>query len=170
MFFPGKRLLVRLVLAPAATVALVGAVAACSGDSDSSASEAATVGACVEVTDNSADAMQATVLDCSSSASNYRIAKVGAAPLDCSAENATFTGAVGDEKTGLCLAPNFAQGSCYADAGTRPAMSVDCAAPEATFKVVSRIDGETDELLCGADATQFRTVADPKTTFCLAKP
>ncbi|KAF0848054.1 LppU/SCO3897 family protein [Nocardia caishijiensis] len=168
MFFPGKRLLVRLVFAPVAAVALVGAAAACSGEGD--ASSAPAVGSCVEVTDNAVDAMKATVGDCSSATSNYRIAQVGAAPLNCTAQNASFNGTVGDTKTGLCLSPNFAEGACYADAGTRPVETVDCTAPEATFKVVKRIDGETDELLCGMDATQFRTVPDPKTTFCLAKP
>ncbi|MFD6391016.1 LppU/SCO3897 family protein [Nocardia sp. NPDC055029] len=169
MIFPGKRLLARIVFAPVATVALVGAVVACSSDSDSSAG-AATKGACVEVTDNAADAMKATVGDCSAATSNYRIVQVGTAPLTCAVSDATFNGTVGDTKTALCLAPNFAQGSCYADAGKRPAEAVACTAPEATFKVVKRIDGVADELECGTDATQFRTVADPKTTFCMAKP
>lgn len=169
MFFPGKRLLARLVLAPVATVALVGAVAACSSDSDSSA-DSVSKGSCVEVTDNAADAMKATVGDCGAATSNYRIVQVGTAPLNCAVEDATFNGTVGDTKTGLCLSPNFAEGKCYADAGQRPAEAVACTAPEATFKVVKRIDGAADELQCGADATQFRTVADPKTTFCMAKP
>lgn len=171
MFIPGKRLLARLVFAPVATVALVGAVVACSsGDDSSTSAGAVAAGSCVQVADNTADAMVATVADCSSSAAAYRIASTGAAPLDCDADAATFNGTVGDTKTGLCLTPNFAEGQCYTDAGTRPAESIACTAPEASFKVVKRIDGETDELLCGADATQFRTVPDPKTTFCLAKP
>ncbi|MFC4377229.1 hypothetical protein ACFO5K_24415 [Nocardia halotolerans] len=151
-----------------ATVALVGAVAACSGASESS--DAVAVGSCVEVTDNSADAMQAAVGDCSSAQAGYRIAQVGTAPLECEPANAAFAGTVDGTETGLCLVPNFAEGNCYADAGTRPAEAVDCGATEATFKVVKRIDGETDELLCDADASTFRTVPDPKTTFCLAKP
>lgn len=167
MRYPGKRLLARLVLAPMATVALVGAVVACSSSEESA--DAVAAGSCVEVTDNTIDAMTATVGDCSSAAAAYRIVEAGTA-LTCAPDNATFTGKVGDTETELCLAPNFAQGNCYADAGTRPATTVDCTAPEATFKVVKRIDGETDELLCDTDATQFRTVPDPKTTFCLAKP
>ncbi|MBW0270602.1 hypothetical protein ATM97_06155 [Nocardia sp. MH4] len=169
MLFPGKRLLARVVLAPVATVALVGAVAACSSDSDSAGSSLAT-GSCVEVTDNAADAMVGKLGDCSATTSNYRIVQVGTAPLTCDVADATFNGTVGDTKTGLCLAPNFAQGNCYADAGKRPAETVACTAPEATFKVVKRIDGVADELQCGADATQFRTVSDPKATFCMAKP
>ncbi|MFI8975883.1 hypothetical protein ACIGO9_23560 [Nocardia asteroides] len=170
MLFPGKRLLARLVLAPVATVALVGAVAACSSDSDSAAGGSLAKGSCVEVTDNAADAMQGKLGDCAAPASNYRIVQVGTAPLTCAVEDATFNGTVGDTKTALCLSPNFAQGNCYTDAGKRPAEAVACTAPEATFKVVKRIDGVTDELQCGADATQFRFVADPKATFCLAKP
>ncbi len=168
MFNPGKRLLARLVFAPVATLALAGAVVACSAEEDAAPSVAA--GSCVHVSDNTADAMTATLADCASSSAAYRIATTGTAPLDCDADAATFNGTVGDTKTGLCLTPNFAEGQCYADAGTRPAEAVGCSAPEATFKVVKRIDGETDELLCGADATQFRTVPDPATTFCLAKP
>ncbi|MEV0540472.1 MULTISPECIES: hypothetical protein [Nocardia] len=167
VIFPEKRLLARIVLGPVAAMALVGAVVSCSSD-DSSSAGAVAVGSCVEVSDNAADAMKATVGDCSSAKSGYRIAKVGTA--DCAADNAAFNGTVGDAKNTLCLAPNFAEGSCYADAGNRPAKSVACTAPEATFKVVKRIDGQTDELLCGVDATQFRTVPDPKTTFCMAKP
>ncbi|WP_446224264.1 LppU/SCO3897 family protein [Nocardia sp. IBHARD005] len=167
MIFPEKRLLARIVLGPVAAMALVGAVVSCSSD-DSSSAGAVAVGSCVEVSDNAADAMKATVGDCSSAKSSYRIAQLGTA--DCTAGNATFNGTVGDAKNTLCLVPNFAEGSCYADAGTRPAESVACTAPEASFKVVKRIDGETDELLCGVDATQFRTVPEPKTTFCMAKP
>ncbi|MET9210613.1 MULTISPECIES: LppU/SCO3897 family protein [unclassified Nocardia] len=152
-----------------ATVALVGAVAACSSDSDSAGASLAK-GSCVEVTDNAADAMVGTLGDCAAATSNYRIVQVGTAPLTCDVSDATFNGTVGDTKTALCLAPNFAQGSCYADAGKRPAEAVACTAPEATFKVVKRIDGVADELQCGVDATQFRTVADPKATFCMAKP
>ncbi len=166
MIFPEKRLLARIVLGPVAAVALVGAVVSCSS-ADATSADAVAVGSCVEVSDNAADAMKAAVGDCASATANYRIVKVGA---DCAADNAAFNGTVGDAKSTLCLAPNFAEGSCYADAGKRPAESVACTAPEASFKVVKRIDGETDELLCGADATQFRTVPDPKTTFCMAKP
>ncbi|TCJ94192.1 LppU/SCO3897 family protein [Nocardia alba] len=166
MSFPDKRLAARLVLGPMAAMALVAAVVSCSSD-DSSSVGAVAAGSCVEVGDNTADAMKATVGDCSSAKSNYRIVRVGA---DCAADNAAFNGTVGDAKNTLCLAPNFAEGSCYADAGKRPAKAVDCTAAGASFKVVKRIDGQTDELLCGMDATQFRTVPDPKTTFCMAKP
>ncbi|MEU4812252.1 hypothetical protein AB0H20_23860 [Nocardia fluminea] len=166
VIFPEKRLLARIVLGPVAAMALVGAVVSCSSD-DSSSANAVAVGSCVEVGDNTAGTMKATVGDCSSATSNYRIVQVGA---NCAADNAAFDGTVGDAKSSLCLAPNFAEGSCYADAGTRPAKTVDCTAAEASFKVVKRIDGQTDELLCGMDATQFRTVPDPKTTFCMAKP
>ncbi|MFE1594372.1 hypothetical protein [Nocardia sp. NPDC058705] len=166
MIFPEKRLLARIVLGPVAAMALVGAVVSCSS-ADATSADAVAAGSCVEVSDNAADAMKATVGDCSAATSNYRIVKLGA---DCAADNAVFNGTVADAKNALCLAPNFAEGNCYADAGKRPAKAVACTAPEASFKVVKRIDGETDELLCGADATQFRTVPDPKTTFCMAKP
>ncbi|MFD3592060.1 hypothetical protein ACFWU5_04975 [Nocardia sp. NPDC058640] len=149
-----------------AAVALVGAVVSCSSEKPAAATAVA-AGSCVEVTDNTADAMKATVGDCSSATSSYRIVKVGA---DCAADNAVFTGTVGDAKSALCLAPNFAQGACYAEAGKRPAEAVACTAPEVSFKVIQRIDGETDEMLCGTDASLYRTVPDPKTTFCMAKP
>ncbi|MFC4124572.1 LppU/SCO3897 family protein [Nocardia rhizosphaerae] len=169
VFFPGKRLLARIVLAPVATVALVGAVVACSSDSESDAGSLSK-GSCVEVTDNAVDAMRATIGDCGAATSNYRIVQAGSAPLDCAAEDTTFNGTVGDTETALCLSPNFAQGNCYADAGQRPAETVPCTAPEASFKVVKRIDGTIDELQCDSGATMYRTVADPKTTFCMARP
>lgn len=169
MNFPGTRLLARFVLAPVAAVALVGAAAACSSGDDAGTGKPV-AGACVDVTDNAAGKMTASVLDCGSAQADYRIVKAGDAPQECAADNAGFTGTVAGAAANLCLVPNFAQGSCYADAGKRPAKQVDCTAAEATFKVVKRIDGQADEMLCGADATQFRTIADPKATLCLAKP
>ncbi|GGK58657.1 hypothetical protein GCM10011591_33580 [Nocardia camponoti] len=121
------------------------------------------------ITDNAAGAMKATTGDCSSAKATYRIAKVAAAQ-ECAPSDAAFTGTVADKSTGLCLTPNFAADTCFADAGTRPAKAVDCSTKEATFKVIKRIDGQADELLCDAPATSFKTVANPKTTFCLAKP
>ncbi|MET8875950.1 hypothetical protein [Nocardia sp. NPDC004604] len=170
MKFPGTRLLARLVLALLAVGALVAAVTGCSALDDASKSDTAKakVGDCINVTDSSSTATKSEPVDCSSAKAVYKVFQTADKKLDCAAEYTTYTeDLVSGSKAYMCLAPNFKQGSCYADVGTNPYKYVDCSASEATFKVVKRIDGQADELLCGADATSFVTVPDPKVTFCL---
>ncbi|MFI9506089.1 hypothetical protein [Nocardia sp. NPDC052566] len=164
MKFPGARLLARIVLALVAVAAVVIAVTGCSS-SKSETSAKAKVGDCV-VSAASADAKVETV-DCSSDKALYKVAKTSDKKTECGNRM------VGSDDTSngfLCLAPNFKQSKCYAEIGTSGWKSADCAAPEASFKVVQRIDGQADELACGSNAEKFITIDEPKTTFCLAKP
>ncbi|WP_147471498.1 LppU/SCO3897 family protein [Nocardia stercoris] len=43
----------------------------------------------------------------------------------------------------------------------------DCGTPDASFRVVSRVDGRSDESLCGDDSDKVITLAQPPTTFCV---
>ncbi|MEU7142735.1 hypothetical protein ABZ942_25035 [Nocardia sp. NPDC046473] len=165
MKFPGARLLARVVLALVAVAAVIVTVVGCSSAKEDSKSGSAKVGDCI-VKGASSDAKAETV-DCSSEQAVYKIAQTSDKKIDCATDYSGY-------QTGgafLCLAPNFKQGSCYNETSSTAVKNVDCGSTEATFKVVKRIDGQADELLCGADADSFRLISEaPKTTFCLAKP
>ncbi len=164
------RLLARIVLALLAVGALVAVVTGCSALDNASKSDTAKakVGDCINVTDSSSSATKSAPEDCSSPKAVYRVVKTADQKLECAAEYTTYTeDLVSGGKAYMCLAPNFKKGSCYADVGANPYKYVDCSSAEASFKVVQRIDGEANELGCGADATSFVTVPDPKVTFCL---
>lgn len=164
------RLLARVVLALLAVGALVAVVTGCSALDNASKSDTAKtkVGECINVTDSSSSATKSEPVDCSSPKAVYKVFQTADKSIDCAAEYTTYTeDLVSGGQAHMCLGPNFKQGSCYADVGTNPYKYVDCASSEATFKVIQRIDGQADELQCGADATSFVTVPDPKVTFCL---
>jgi hypothetical protein len=168
--FPGPRLLARVVLALLAVAALAAAVTGCSASDNASKSETAKakVGDCINVTDSSATATKSEPVDCSSTKAVYKVFQTSDKKIECAIEYTTFTeDLVSGGKAYMCLAPNFKQGNCYAEVGNNPSKYVDCTSTEASFKVLERIDGQTDELLCDTESTSFITVPDPKTTFCL---
>ncbi|MEV0031712.1 hypothetical protein [Nocardia sp. NPDC050793] len=173
MKFPGTRLLARVVLALLAVAALVAAVTGCSAIDDATKSDVAKtkVGDCINITDNSPTATEGEPVDCSSPKAVYKVHQSFDQQTECaSKEYTSYTEQLASGGTAfLCLAPNFAQGSCYNDVGTSPYKWVDCSSTEATFKVLQRVDGQTDELLCES-AEEFITVSDPKTLFCVGKP
>ncbi|MFC9440913.1 hypothetical protein [Nocardia sp. NPDC057030] len=170
MKFPGARLLARVVLALVAVAAVIVTLVGCSSAKDDSKSGgSAKVGDCI-VKGASADAKTETV-DCSSDKAVYKIAQSSDKKVDCATDYTAYQANLAGGTAFLCLAPNFKQGSCYNESSAAGVKNVDCGSTEATFKVVKRIDGEADELLCGADADSFRLISEaPKTTFCLAKP
>ncbi len=159
-----------MVLALVAVAAVVITVVGCSSAKDDGKSGTAKVGDCV-VRGATADAKTETV-DCSSEKAVYKIAQTSDKKLDCATDYTAYQANFADGGTAfLCLAPNFKQGSCYSESSSAGVKNVDCGSSEANFKVVKRIDGQADELLCGADADSFRLISEaPKTTFCLAKP
>lgn len=169
--FPGTRLLARIVLALVAVAAL--AATGCSAIDDASKSDTAkaNVGDCIKVTNNSPDATESQPVDCSATEAVYKVFQTSDKELQCAPEYTTYTEPLaGGGKAYMCLAPNFKQGSCYADVGTNPYQYVDCGSTEAAFKVLQRIEGQVDEMLCGGESTRFITVPDPKLTYCLGKP
>ncbi|TLF82601.1 LppU/SCO3897 family protein [Nocardia cyriacigeorgica] len=173
MKFPGTRLLARIMLAFVAAVALAVAVTGCSmfedaGKSDTAKSE---VGDCINVISSSAVDSETEPVDCSSDKAVYKVVQTHDTKTECAEDYTSYEETLNGGTTAfLCLAPNFKQGSCYADSTLSGYSFADCASPEASFRVIQRIDGQVDELLCGADANKFITVADPKTTFCLGDP
>lgn len=158
-----------LVSAAAAAVAVTG----CSFIEDAGKSDTAkaNVGDCINVIEGSATDSKTEPVDCSSEKAVYQVVQTSDTKTECAADYTSYEETLGDSTTAfLCLAPNFKQGSCYADSMLTGYMHADCASTEASFKVVKRIDGQVDELLCGEDADKFITVDEPKTTFCLGSP
>lgn len=174
MKFPGARLLARIVLALVAVAAVVVAVAGCSMIEDAGKSDTAKakVGDCINVIEGSAVDSKTEPVDCSSDKAVYKVAQSSDKKTDCAADYTSYEESLAGGTTAfLCLAPNFKEGSCYNESSTTGYKHVDCASPDATFKVLKRIDGQADELLCGEDADSFRLIeTDPKATFCTAKP
>ncbi|MFI6046153.1 hypothetical protein ACIA8C_31355 [Nocardia sp. NPDC051321] len=170
MKFPGARLLARVLLALVAVAAVIVTVVGCSSAKEDSKSGSAKVGDCI-IKGASADAKTETA-DCSSDKAVYKIAQTSDKKVDCATDYTGYQANLADGGSAyLCLAPNFKQGSCYNETSSTAVKNVDCGSTEATFKVVKRIDGEADELLCGAEADSFRLISEaPKATFCLAKP
>ncbi|AXK86618.1 hypothetical protein IU443_07965 [Nocardia farcinica] len=171
--FPGTRLLARLVLALLAAAALAVAMSGCSVIDDATKSDVAKtkVGDCINITDNSPTATEGEPIDCSSPKAVYKVHQTFDEATQCASnEYTSYTEQLpSGGTTFMCLAPNFAQDNCYNDVSTSPYMWVDCSSTEATFKVLQRIDGQTDELLCES-GDEFLVVSDPKTLFCLGKP
>ncbi|MGK8521912.1 LppU/SCO3897 family protein [Nocardia asteroides] len=174
MKFPGARPLARIVLALVAVAAVVITVAGCSliGDAGKSDTAKAQVGDCINVIEGSAVDSKTEPVDCSSDKAVYKVAQSYDKKTDCAPDYTSYEETLGGGTTAfLCLAPNFKEGSCYNESSTTGYKHVDCGAAEATFKVLKRIDGQADELLCGEDATGFRLIeTDPKVTFCTGNP
>jgi hypothetical protein len=169
--FPGARLLARVVLALVAVAAVVVAVVGCSSsDTSGTTADSAKVGSCLDGIKGATVDVKTGSVDCSSEKAVYKIAQTADKKGACSTDY-TEASVAGGSAAFLCLVPNFKQGSCYNENPASGFKQVDCGATEATFRVVKRVDGEADELLCGQDADSFRLIsAAPKTTYCLAKP
>lgn len=173
MKFRGPRLLARIVLALLAAAALAVVMSGCSAIDDATKSDVAKtkVGDCINITDNSTTATEGEPADCSTPQAVYKVHQSFDEKTECASNE--YTSYTEELPTGgttfLCLAPNFAQDACYNDVGSSPYKWVDCSSADATFKVVQRIDGENDELLCD-NGEEFITLSDPKTLFCLSTP
>ncbi|MEU7630894.1 hypothetical protein AB0C34_13045 [Nocardia sp. NPDC049220] len=174
MKFPGARLLARIVLALVAVAAVAVTLAGCSLVEDASKSDTAkaAVGDCINVIESSAVDSKTEPVDCSSDNAVYKVAQSYDKKTECAADYTSYEEMLGGGTTAfLCLAPNFKEGNCYNESRVSGYKHVDCGSSEATFRVLKRIDGKADELLCGEDATGFHLIEeDPKATFCTGKP
>ncbi|MFI1914824.1 hypothetical protein [Nocardia sp. NPDC020380] len=164
----------RLVLALVAVAVAVLAVSGCSMLKDASKSDTAKakVGDCINVIDGSSTDSKTAPIDCGDQKAVYKVAAVYDKKTDCKEEQTSYEETLNGGTTAfLCLTPNFKEGACYNESQNTGYKFVDCAAPEASFKVTKRIDGVADEFQCDAGtAVGFRVVPDPKTTFCLGSP
>lgn len=140
-------------------------------DASKSDTARAKVGDCINVLKGSMIDSKTEPVDCASEKAVYKVAQVFDAKADCSSDYTSYEETLNGGTTAfLCLAPNFKQDSCYHESMLTGYQFADCASSEASFRVLARVDGQSDENLCGADADSVITLADPKTTFCLGKP
>jgi hypothetical protein len=125
-------------------------------------------GDCIKVNVASSTNADVETVDCGAPEAIYTVATreetdTGSCPND---QYVTYTE---EGQLLLCLQLNVAEGDCLkvADADTR----VDCAAAEATHKVVGVLDGVDDETRCTGDAvTEVITYPRPPLTICLGSP
>ncbi|UGT54543.1 LppU/SCO3897 family protein [Nocardia asteroides] len=177
MTFTGKGMVSRFAIALLAVGAL--GAAGCSavekatevvqdaGKSDTARSK---VGACINVISASVVDSKTEPVDCSSETAVYKVVQTHDQKVECHEDYTSYEETYGSGGTlaFLCLAPNFKEGSCYNEGMMTGYKYVPCTASDASFKVVSRVDGQVDEQLCGEDADSVLVVNDPKTTFCLS--
>ncbi|MFE7722852.1 hypothetical protein ACFU44_27890 [Nocardia rhizosphaerihabitans] len=176
MTFTGKGMVSRFALALLAVMALGAAgcsavdkvteVAQDAGKSDTARSK---VGDCINVISASVVDSDTEPVACSAENAVYQVVQVHDKKVDCHEDYTSYEETFGSGGTiaFLCLAPNFKQGSCYNEGMMTGYKFVPCTAADASFKVVSRIDGQVDEQLCGEDADSVLVVNDPKITYCL---
>ncbi|MEU0540001.1 hypothetical protein [Nocardia sp. NPDC005978] len=174
MKFAGTRLITRLVIALVAMAVAMLAVTGCSMIKDASKSETAKskVGDCINVIEGSMVDSKTEPIDCSSEKAVYKIAQVFDTKTECKDEQTSYEETLNGGTTAfLCLTPNFKEGACYNESPTTGYKFVDCNAPEASFKVTKRVDGQADEFLCDpATDTNFHALTEAKITFCLGNP
>lgn len=176
MDFPRRRRVVRLGAALSAAVAVVLGLLGCSSMEDAGTSETAKaeVGDCINVIENTVAGStvdsKTEPVECTAQNAVYRVMETHASKTECAAGQASYEESLNGGTTAfLCLAPDFTEGSCYAEGNGERYTHVDCASATASFRVMQRIDGATDELSCAGSANRFITVSDPKTTFCLGE-
>ncbi|WP_227981780.1 LppU/SCO3897 family protein [Nocardia spumae] len=140
-------------------------------DHNKSDTARAKVGECINVITASAVDSDTEPVACTSDRAVYKVAQVHEQKIECAADYTSYEETLnGRTLAYLCLAPNFKQGLCYAESSISGYKFADCASSEACFRVAQRIDGQSDENLCGAESDSVITLSDPRTTFCLAQP
>ncbi|WP_067713406.1 LppU/SCO3897 family protein [Nocardia yamanashiensis] len=160
----------------AAALALAGCSAIEKGtqavkDASKSDTGRAKVGDCINVIKGSMFDSKTEPVDCGSPKAVYQVAKVFDSKADCAADYTSYEETLNGGTTAfLCLAPNFKQDSCYHESMLTGYQFAECASSEASFRVLTRVDGQADENLCGPDTDSVITLADRPTTFCLGKP
>ncbi|MBF6171661.1 hypothetical protein IU476_09260 [Nocardia blacklockiae] len=150
----------------------VAVVAGCSVVREASRSETARaqVGDCLDVRAASTTDSDTEPVECGTKRAVYRVMSTSPTKVDCGAEYSSYEETFqGGTTVFLCLAPDLVQGSCYHRDRDTGFAYADCEAPEATVRVVARVDGRTDAALCAADAT-FLLLSAPATTFCMVNP
>ncbi|MFF2087620.1 hypothetical protein ACFVVM_27915 [Nocardia sp. NPDC058176] len=176
MTFTGKGMVSRFAIALLAVAAL--GAAGCSAvdkvtevakDAGKSETARAKVGDCINVISASMINSETEPADCASETAVYKVVQVFDTKTECHEDYTSYeeTWGSGGTVAFLCLAPNFKQDSCYNEGMMTGYKHVPCTADNASFKVVSRVDGQVDEQLCGEDADQVLLLAEPATTFCL---
>ncbi|RMI32429.1 hypothetical protein EBN03_15525 [Nocardia stercoris] len=137
-------------------------------DANTSDTGRSKVGDCIDVIDGSMVDTKSEPVDCASPKAVYKVAEVHNTKADCAADYTSYEETLnGVSMAFLCLAPNFKEGACYQESSITGYRYADCGSADASFRVVLRIDGRSDESLCGTDSDKVITLAQPPTTFCV---
>lgn len=138
-------------------------------DHNKSETARAKVGDCINVITASAVDSDTEPVACTSDKAVYKVVQVRDQKVECAADFTSYEETMnGRTLAYLCLAPNFKEGQCYAESPTSGYKYAECGATDADFRVAQRVDGQSDENLCGDEADSVITLSDPPTTFCLA--
>ncbi|MFC6011955.1 LppU/SCO3897 family protein [Nocardia lasii] len=177
MKFTGKGTVSRFSLALLAVAALgaagcsaVDKVADVAKDASKSDTARSKVGECINVISASVVDSKTEPVACSADNAVYQVVQVHDKKVECHEDYTSYEETFGSGGTVafLCLVPNFKEGSCYNEGMMTGYKYVACTAPDASFKVVTRVDGQVDDQLCGEDADQVLVIHEPKITYCVS--
>jgi hypothetical protein len=125
-------------------------------------------GDCIKVNVASSTNADIETIDCSTPEAVYKVAtreenSTGSCPND------QYVSYTEEGQLLLCLQLNVRDGECLQITDTEDKRA-DCAAPEATHRVVKVLDGVDDETQCDDATTEVITYPQPPLTICLASP
>ena len=125
-------------------------------------------GDCIKVNVASSTNADIETVDCSTPEAVYKIAtreedSTGSCPND------QYVSYTEEGQLLLCLQLNVRDGECLQITDTEDKRA-DCAAPEATHRVLKVIDGVDDETQCDDATTEVITYPQPPLTICLVSP
>jgi hypothetical protein len=143
---------------------VVAAVIYFQGKSASSAE----VGDCIKVTN--VDNSEVEKVDCNSNDATYKVAVTeDSSTATCpDGDYMSYTESGSGDLT-ICMTLNGKVGDCFNER-TKDHLRVDCSSPDATFKILELLDGQTDIEACADPATGGYVYSEPELTICAAEP
>jgi len=125
-------------------------------------------GDCIKVNVASSTDADIEVVDCSSDEAIYTVGtREESDTADC--PNEQYVQYTEENQLLLCLQLHVTEGECLEVTDVQDKRA-DCAAPNATHRVIGVLDGVDDETKCSSDATEVITYPQPPLTVCLVAP
>src|SRR6476469_195893 len=125
-------------------------------------------GDCIKVNVASSTDADIEVVECSSDEAIYKVGtREESDTADC--PNEQYVQYTEENQLLLCLQLHVTEGECLVVSDLQD-QRADCAAPNATHRVIVVLDGVDDETKCGSDATEVITYPQPPLTVCLVAP
>lgn len=125
-------------------------------------------GDCIKVNIASSTNADVETVDCATPEAMYRVATREETDT-ASCPNDQYVSYTEEGQLLLCLQLNVAEGECLQVTDNEDKRA-DCAASEATHKVLGVLDGVDDETKCSGAATEVVTYPKPPLTICLGSP
>lgn len=123
---------------------------------------------CIKVNVASSTDADVETVDCALPEAIYKVATREETDTE-SCPNDQYVSYTEEGQLLLCLQLNVAEGDCLAVTGSEDKRA-DCAAADATHKVVDLLDGVDDETQCSDATTEVITYPKPPLTICLGSP